>query len=44
MPVDANMKFIRKLPVPKEIKAQFPLTPEGAAIKEKRMLKSLGWL
>lgn len=36
MPVDANMKFIRKLPVPKEIKAQFPLTPEGAAIKEKR--------
>ena len=31
-----NMNFKRKLPVPKEIKEQYPLTPELARIKEAR--------
>lgn len=31
-----NMEFRRKLPVPKDIKAQYPLTPELAAIKAAR--------
>lgn len=31
-----NMNFKRKLPIPKEIKAQYPLTEEMAKIKEKR--------
>ncbi len=31
-----NMKFIRKLPIPKEIKEQYPLTEEMAKIKDKR--------
>lgn len=31
-----NMNFIRKLPIPKDIKAEYPLTPELAAIKKKR--------
>lgn len=31
-----NMKFFRKLPVPQEVKAQFPLTPELAALKAER--------
>ncbi len=31
-----NMKFIRKLPIPKEIKEQYPLTQEMAKIKNKR--------
>ena len=31
-----NMNFKRKLPVPKEIKEQYPLTPELAAIKTAR--------
>ncbi len=30
------MNFIRKLPVPKDIKAEYPLTPELAEIKETR--------
>ncbi len=30
------MNFIRKLPVPKDIKAEYPLTPELAKIKEER--------
>ncbi len=30
-----NMNFYRKLPIPKEIKAQFPVTPEMAARREK---------
>ena len=29
-----NMKFYRKLPIPKEIKEQFPITPEIAATRE----------
>ena len=29
-----NMKFYRKLPIPKEIKEQFPITPEIAAMRE----------
>ena len=31
-----NMNFKRKLPVPKEIKEQYPLTPELSRIKEER--------
>lgn len=31
-----NMNFKRKLPIPKDIKAQFPLTDEMKALKEKR--------
>ena len=31
-----NMKFVRKLPIPKEIKEQYPLTEEMAKIKDKR--------
>ena len=31
-----NMNFYRKLPVPKEIKEEYPVTPEMMAIKEKR--------
>lgn len=31
-----NMNFKRKLPIPKEIKAQYPLTEEMEKIKEKR--------
>ena len=31
-----NTDFKRKLPVPKEIKEQFPLSPEATVIKEKR--------
>jgi len=31
-----NMDFKRKLPIPKEIKEQLPVTPEMAAIKAKR--------
>ena len=30
------MDFIRKLPIPKEIKAQFPLSAQTARIKEAR--------
>ncbi len=38
-----NMDFIRKLPIPMEVKAQYPLSPELAAIKEKndRALKKI---
>ena len=31
-----NMKFIRKLPIPMDIKAEYPITPELAAKKIKR--------
>ena len=31
-----NMNFKRKLPIPKEIKEQYPLTPELARVKEAR--------
>ena len=31
-----NLEFTRKLPIPKEIKERFPITPEMAAAKEKR--------
>ncbi|MBE6862835.1 MAG: 3-deoxy-7-phosphoheptulonate synthase [Ruminococcus sp.] len=30
------MNFIRKLPIPKDVKAEYPLTPELAKIKEER--------
>ena len=32
-----NMRFYRKLPIPKEIKEQFPVSEEIAAIREKRL-------
>ncbi len=31
-----NMKFYRKLPIPQEVKAQYPVTPEMAAVKARR--------
>ena len=31
-----NMDFKRKLPIPMELKAQYPLTPEPETIKIKR--------
>lgn len=31
-----NMKFYRKLPIPQEVKAQYPVTPEMAAVKKAR--------
>ena len=31
-----NMEFIARLPIPKEIKAQYPLSEEAAAVKAKR--------
>ena len=32
-----NMNFYRKLPVPKEIKEQYPITPEMTAIREQQL-------
>ena len=32
-----NMNFYRKLPVPKEIKEQYPLSPEMIALREKQL-------
>ncbi|MBQ8254129.1 MAG: 3-deoxy-7-phosphoheptulonate synthase, partial [Clostridia bacterium] len=29
-----NMEFYRKLPIPKDIKEQYPLTPDLAALKD----------
>ena len=34
-----NMKFYRKLPIPKEIKEQFPVTPEIAAAREASIIE-----
>ncbi len=34
-----NMNFIGKLPIPQDIKAQYPITPELAAIKAERDLE-----
>ncbi|MDO4285404.1 MAG: 3-deoxy-7-phosphoheptulonate synthase [Eubacteriales bacterium] len=34
--MDMDMQFIRKLPTPAELKKEFPLTPEIAALKETR--------
>ena len=31
-----NMDFIGKLPIPQEIKAQYPVPPEAAAVKAQR--------
>lgn len=31
-----NMKFYRKLPIPQEVKAEYPVTPEMVAVKEAR--------
>ena len=32
-----NMHFYRKLPIPKDVKEQFPLKPELAVIREKQI-------
>ncbi|MBO4389271.1 MAG: 3-deoxy-7-phosphoheptulonate synthase [Lachnospiraceae bacterium] len=34
--MDIQMEFIRKLPTPEELKAEFPISPEIAAVKEAR--------
>ena len=34
-----NMEFIRKLPIPKDIKAEYPMTPELSALKAERDLE-----
>lgn len=34
--MEMQMNFVRKLPTPKEIKEQFPLTEEVKLLKEKR--------
>lgn len=31
-----NMRFIRKLPIPKEVKELYPLSEKGAAVKAQR--------
>lgn len=31
-----NMQFFRKLPIPQQVKQDFPVTPEMAAVKERR--------
>ena len=35
-----HMHFIRKLPIPQELKKEMPLTPELAAYKDKRDRRS----
>ena len=35
-----NMEFQRKLPIPKEIKEQFPLSAEGEKILKERQILS----
>ncbi|MBR2343306.1 MAG: 3-deoxy-7-phosphoheptulonate synthase [Clostridia bacterium] len=35
--MNSNMKFYRKLPIPKEIKERFPVSPECAAMREKQI-------
>lgn len=32
-----NMEFYRKLPIPKDVKEQFPISPEAAAVREGRI-------
>ena len=32
-----NMEFYRKLPVPRDIKAEFPITPEHAKVREAQL-------
>lgn len=32
-----NMDFYRKLPIPKDVKEQFPISPEAAAVREGRI-------
>ena len=34
--MEMQMEFLRKLPIPQELKREFPITPEIRAIKEKR--------
>ena len=35
--MNKNLTFYRKLPIPKEIKEQFPITPELAALRQKQI-------
>ena len=35
--MEKNLTFYRKLPIPKEIKAEFPISPELAAIRQKHI-------
>lgn len=35
--MEKNLKFYRKLPIPKEVKAQFPISNELRAVREKRI-------
>ena len=35
-----NMDFVCKLPIPKDIKAEYPVTEKAADIKAKRIRKS----
>ena len=37
--MEMNMQFLGKLPIPMEIKAQYPLTQEAAEIKKEREQK-----
>ncbi len=34
--MNTNMKFFRKLPIPQEVKAEYPVTPEMAVAKQER--------
>ena len=35
--MEKNLKFYRKLPIPKEVKAQFPISDEMARVRECRI-------
>ncbi len=35
--MEKNLKFYRKLPIPKEVKEQFPVSPELAALRQKQL-------
>ena len=35
--MQSNMNFIRKLPIPMEVKKQFPVSPEVAAVREEQL-------
>ena len=38
--MNENMKFYRKLPIPKEIKELFPVSSEAAAMRERQLLQT----
>ena len=35
--MEKNLTFYRKLPIPKEIKAEFPISEELKALRQKRL-------